>query len=171
MEKDIANSGVRLTWREVDAIHRELAKKIGQDALAKPDVIVAIARGGLPTATHIAYLCEVPSILVVQISKGYHEISSTEPRAQVGVDQLTGSAVFSAIYGKRVLLIDGAIGSGETLSLAYSLILKSQPAKIGAAVLAGWSGCPKYRNDLTPELAPLLVGKEYFPWPVFPWEE
>lgn len=164
-----SSQSVVLNWSDVDALHRNAARWILE--LHEPiDVIIAIARGGLTTASHLAYLANIPSIVSIQVSKDYLVSGEASARARLSPTQVSVDVYASLLYGRSLLIVDGAIGSGETMSLVYQLLERQSPASIKGAVIAGWRGCQKYKADLVPELEDIYIGAEYDPWPIFPWE-
>ena len=151
----------------VDEIHKRIFRNIRQDNY-QPDVIVAIARGGLVTATHLAYLLSVDQIVSISIRRPGgseakdHAIST--PILDCDID------ITDKVHGRRVLVVDGAIGTGRTLHTCFSALALCMPAEIRVAVMAAWSGCPKGADALASLNCRTYLGAAFFPWPIFPWE-
>ena len=94
-----------LTWEGFGGASRELAQQIVESGWI-PDLIVAIARGGLIPAGAIAYAMDVKAIGTMNV-----EFYSGIPLMDV-----------SAMDGKRVLVVDDVADSGKTLKMVMDLI-------------------------------------------------
>jgi hypoxanthine phosphoribosyltransferase len=112
-----------LGWLEFGEAARSLALDVLTSGFA-PDVVVAIARGGLVLAGAIAYALDIKSCgsLNVEFYTGPH---SRLPKPIVTPPLLDEPS----LAGKRVLLVDDVSDSGRTLSLVVDLL-----AAIGAEV-------------------------------------
>lgn len=158
---------VKLTWNDVDRIHRNLAAIISAENFA-PEFIVAISRGGLVTATHLAYLLSVKNIISISIRRPIlkstveHSLSFPEYIGQAGDIDL--------LNGQRVLIVDGAIGTGRTIRKAVSVVSSCNPKEIRVAIMATWADCPGSKNALADCTSRYYLGETYYPWPIFPWE-
>ena len=100
-----------LTWEGFGGASRELAQQIVESGWI-PDLIVAIARGGLIPAGAIAYAMDVKAIgtMNVEFYSGIGE-TLTEPVL------LPPLMDVSAMDGKRVLVVDDVSDSGKTLKM------------------------------------------------------
>jgi uncharacterized protein len=105
-----------LTWEAFGNATRELARSILADGFV-PDVVVAIARGGLLPAGAIAYGLGVKhcGALNVEFYTGVGTVLDAPEvlRPALDVDYL---------QGRRVLLVDDVADSGRTLALAVDLL-------------------------------------------------
>ena len=101
-----------LTWQEFGDAARELAQQIVNSGW-KPDLIVAIARGGLIPAGAIAYAMGVKAIgtMNLEFYTGLGEPQVLPPLMDV-----------SALDGKKVLVVDDVADSGKTLKKVMELI-------------------------------------------------
>lgn len=110
----------------------EAARHLATDVLASeftPDVVVAIARGGLLLAGAIAYALDVKSCgsLNVEFYTGPH---TKLPKPIVLPPMLDEPS----LAGKRVLLVDDVSDSGRTLALVVEL-LAAAGAEVRTVVL------------------------------------
>ena len=105
-----------LTWQEFGDAARELAQQIVNSGW-KPDLIVAIARGGLIPAGAIAYAMGVKAIGTMNL-EFYTGLGETLDEPQV----LPPLMDVSALDGKKVLVVDDVADSGKTLKKVMELI-------------------------------------------------
>lgn len=105
-----------LTWQEFGDAARELAQQIVNSGW-KPDLIVAIARGGLIPAGAIAYAMGVKAIGTMNL-EFYTGLGETLDEPQV----LPPLMDVSALDGKKVLVVDDVADSGKTLKRVMELI-------------------------------------------------
>ncbi len=105
-----------LTWDGFGDATRELSRRIVADGFL-PDVVVAIARGGLLPAGAIAYGLGVKSCgaLNVEFYTGIGTVLEAPELLPPDLD-------LGYLPGKRVLLVDDVADSGRTLALAVSLL-------------------------------------------------
>jgi hypoxanthine phosphoribosyltransferase len=142
-----------LGWAEFGEASRELASTVHADGFV-PDVVVAIARGGLLLAGAIAYALDVKSCGALNVE------------FYTGVDErLDGPVVLpplldeSALAGKRVLLVDDVSDSGRTLSMVVQL-LRLTDADVRTVCLYTKPGTV---------LVPDYTWRETAKWIAFPW--
>ena len=105
-----------LTWQGFGDVSRELTQQI-VDSGWVPDLIVAIARGGLIPAGAIAYALDVKAIgtMNVEFYSGIGETLSEPVLLPPLMD-------VSAMDGKKVLVVDDVADSGKTLKMVMDLI-------------------------------------------------
>mgnify|MGYP000459846892 FL=1 len=109
-----------LTWDGFGEATRELSRTILADGFV-PDVVVAIARGGLPPARAIAYGLGVKSCgaLNVEFYTGIGTVLDAPALLPPDLD-------LGYLPGKRVLLVDDVADSGRTLALAVRMLQDAQ---------------------------------------------
>ena len=105
-----------LTWEGFGDASRELTQQI-VDSGWIPDLIVAIARGGLIPAGAIAYAMDVKAIGTMNV-EFYSGIGETLEEPLL----LPPLMDVSAMNGKRVLVVDDVADSGKTLKMVMDLI-------------------------------------------------
>lgn len=98
----------------------DAARVLAADVLAtgfRPDVVVAIARGGLLLAGAIAYALDVKSCGALNV-EFYTGVDARLPEPVVLAPLLDRES----LTGKRVLVVDDVSDSGRTLALVVKLI-------------------------------------------------
>lgn len=105
-----------LTWDGFGAATRELSRTIIADGFV-PEVVVAIARGGLLPAGAVAYGLGVKSCgaLNVEFYTGIGTVLDAPALLPPDLD-------LGYLPGKRVLLVDDVADSGRTLALAVQML-------------------------------------------------
>ena len=106
----------RLSWDQFGGASRELARSILADGFA-PEVVVAIARGGLLPAGAIAYALGVKNCGALNV-EFYTGIGTVLDAPEV----LPPALDIAYLGGRRVLLVDDVADSGRTLALAVALL-------------------------------------------------
>lgn len=151
---------------------------------ARPDVILAVPRGGVPVACQIANILHIPLDLLL-IKKLGHPMSSEYAIGAVGLDhqfivsheevpqsyiewetanvrarlqemrkKFMGNKEVAEVTGKTVIIIDDGIATGNTLMAAIQVLRKSKPAKIVVAVPVASQSAV---NMIAPEVDELVV--------------
>ena len=105
-----------LTWQAFGEASRAMAQAIADDGF-RPDVILAIARGGLFFAGALGYALAVKNLHVMNV-EFYNGVGSTLDMP-VMLPPVPQAVDFSA---KKVLIADDVADSGRTLELVYSFV-------------------------------------------------
>jgi hypoxanthine phosphoribosyltransferase len=105
-----------LGWLEFGDAARHLATDIHADDF-DPDVVIAIARGGLLLAGAIAYALDVKSCGSLNVE--FYTSSHTRLERPVVLPPLLDEP---SLVGKKVLLVDDVSDSGRTLSMVVDLL-------------------------------------------------
>ena len=100
-----------LTWEGFGAASRELAQQI-VDSEFVPDIIIAVARGGLLPAGALSYAMGVKLSDAVNV-EFYTDVHETLPDPVLLAPMLDTDS----ISDKKVLVVDDVVDSGRTLSL------------------------------------------------------
>ena len=142
-----------LGWHEFGEASRELAAQVHQSGFV-PDMVVAIARGGLLLAGSVAYALDVKSCGAINVE------------FYTGVDLRLDEPVLlspmldtPSVAGQRVLLVDDVSDSGRTLAMVLELLLSAQ-ADVRSLCL--------YSKPET-LLEPDYVWRKTSKWIAFPW--
>ncbi|MGB9726039.1 MAG: phosphoribosyltransferase [Fervidicoccaceae archaeon] len=145
-----------VTWDDVVRWSKDLAEKIKTDGYT-PDVVVAIARGGVVTAR---LLCDYLGIIDMLSIKVEHWIETA-----AHVENATVKYPFEAdLSRKRVLLVDDICDTGKSIEVARDYIIRtSKPLEIRTATMQYISPVSKYRPDYFAEEV-----KEWY-WYMYPW--
>lgn len=142
-----------LTWEGFGDASRELAQIIADDGY-EPEVIIAIARGGLVAAGALSYSLGVKLSDAINV-EFYTDVHETLPDPIL----LEPLLDVESIANRRLLVVDDVADSGRTLKLVLD-ILSEPGAEVRSAVLYEKSASvvkPDYAWRRTDE------------WIVFPW--
>ena len=127
-EPAVAPAREILTWERFGAAVRELAGAVAASGFV-PDLVLGIARGGLPIAGGIAY------------ALGAKVVGTLNVEFYTGVDARLDEPVvlpplldLDALHGAKVLVVDYVADSGRTLALVLELI-DGRVAEARSAVL------------------------------------
>jgi uncharacterized protein len=143
-----------VSWEEVREIVSSLCQGISRNDV---DVICGISVGGL-----------VPAALV-SVELGEKNVVTLSSRSYQGFHQgeivISNGPEVSALRGKRVLLVDDIMDSGNTIAKVRQHLLKQYLVQsVDVAVI--------YLNTVHCQAEqPEYWGKETSDWIVFPWEE
>jgi uncharacterized protein len=111
----VARTGITerevLTWERFGSATRELAEEIAEDGF-RPDIVLAVARGGLAVAGALAYALGVKNCFAMNV-EFYTDV---EERLRVPV-VLPPTLDLVDIGGLRVLIADDVADTGKTLEL------------------------------------------------------
>jgi len=135
-------------WGEYQRLCKLLAKKVQE--LFDPEVVVGIAHGGVIVGATIATI----------LSRDFFPIKFSR-RVNASVVRKHSKLLVpptAHLLGKRVLLVDDATVTGETMKAASSAIKKHGPAQVVCAVLVRRGA---YEPDYA---ASYFAGKVTFPW-------
>ena len=142
-----------LTWEGFGLASRELAATVAASGF-RPEVIVAVARGGLVAAGALAYALGVKLADAMNV-EFYTDVATTLPDPVLLAPLLD----IESIAGRRVLVVDDVADSGRTLQLVLQILL-AHGAEVRSAVL--------YTKP-TSAFAPDFGWKVTDRWIVFPW--
>jgi uncharacterized protein len=102
-----------LSWESFGSASRELAEQVAASGFV-PDVIMAIARGGLFIAGALGYDLDVKNLHVVNVEF----YTGVDERLDMPV-MLPPVPAAAALAGARVLIADDVADTGETLKLVH----------------------------------------------------
>lgn len=142
-----------LTWDEFGEAARSLASDVLRSGF-RPDVVIAIARGGLLLAGAISYALGTKACGSINV-EFYSGIDERLPEPVLHPPMLDAPA----LGGKRVLLVDDVSDSGRTLAKVFAL-LTDEGAEVRTATL--------YTKSHT-VLAPDFDYRRTDDWIIFPW--
>lgn len=117
-----------LTWDGFGAASRDIARRIVADGFV-PEVVVAIARGGLLPAGAIAYGLGVKNCGAINV-EFYTGVGTVLDAPEVLPPELD----MTYLDGRRVLLVDDVADSGRTLDLAVRM-LRGRGAQVRSATI------------------------------------
>jgi uncharacterized protein len=140
-----------ISWSEYGNLAEALAEKVRANG-KKYDLVVGIARGGIPIAMVVSDHLNV-KIDFVNV-KSYNDIGKrTAPRIL--------STLTEGVEGKDILLVDDLVDQGDTMSFMSRYLTNQKPKSLETAVLfkKPWSKTePNYFLESVSE------------WIVFPFE-
>jgi hypoxanthine phosphoribosyltransferase len=142
-----------LGWLEFGDASRQLAYSIAESGFS-PEIVVAIARGGLLLAGSVAYALGVKSCGSLNV-EFYTGVDERLEKPEILPPLLDGAS----LAGKRVLLVDDVSDSGRTLALAVEL-LRGLGAEVRSVTLY-----VKPRTILEPD----YCWRRTDHWIAFPW--
>ncbi|GAA1841250.1 phosphoribosyltransferase [Agromyces salentinus] len=151
-----ADDGVRreiLTWDDFAGASRTVAAEVLASGF-RPDVVIAIARGGLLFAGAVAYALGTKACGSINV-EFYSGVDERLPEPVLHPPMLDAPA----LDGKRVLLVDDVSDSGRTLAKVVG-ILGEAGADVRSATL--------YTKSHT-VLVPDFDYRRTDDWIVFPW--
>ncbi|WAL40384.1 phosphoribosyltransferase [Brevibacterium sp. BRM-1] len=142
-----------LTWDDFGRSARELAQAIADDPF-EPEIVIAIARGGLLPAGALSYALGLKLADAINV-EFYTDVHETLPDPVLLEPMLDAEA----IKGKRLLVVDDVADSGRTLALVLELLANLGADPRSAVIYA------KSASVVDPD----FVWKRTDEWIVFPW--
>ena len=142
-----------LAWDEFGEAARTLAGDVLRSGF-QPDVVIAIARGGLLLAGAIAYALGTKACGSINV-EFYSGVDERLPEPVLHPPMLDAPA----LGGKRVLLVDDVSDSGRTLAKVVAII-RAEGAEVRTATLY-----TKSHTVLVPDFDYRRTDR----WIVFPW--
>ena len=148
----------RYGWEAVDALCRRLARSISEPF----DAIVCILRGGAVPGVILANELGIDTVAGIKVVQAGQAAAGTAPdRPYDGVE---GSVLIPLnpldLRGRRVLLVDDVLDSGETALVARREIERLGPARLAFATLQVKS-YSRFRPDYFVEEK---TGWLFYPW-------
>ncbi|MGV3114641.1 phosphoribosyltransferase [Corynebacterium freneyi] len=151
---DLQNKEI-LTWEGFGDASRELAQTIADDGF-DPEVIIAIARGGLVAAGALSYALGVKLSDAINV-EFYTDVHETLPDPIL----LEPLLDVESISNRKLLVVDDVADSGRTLRLVLD-ILAEHGADVRSAVL--------YEKSVS-VVKPDYTWRHTDEWIVFPWSD
>ena len=142
-----------LTWAELGEVTEHLAKQV-VDSGFRPNVVIAIARGGLVIAGSMTYALDVKLVDAINV-EFYVDINETRPDPILLAPMLDSASIAE----QKILVVDDVADSGRTLALVLKL-LRGFGADVRSAVLYH-----KPRSIVTPDYS----WRRTDAWITFPW--
>ncbi|WP_042667748.1 phosphoribosyltransferase [Desulfurococcus amylolyticus] len=145
-----------VTWDEIVEWSMSLARIIRENGY-KPELVVAVSRGGFVPARLICDFLGVENLASIQ-SQHWTEAAKAEERAVLKYPFKLDAS------GMKVLVVDDIVDTGETLRLARDYIRDNwSPLEVKTAALQWISPVAKYKPDYY-----YLEVKEWI-WFQYPW--
>lgn len=140
----------RLSWDELYSICRDIAQEVHRTF--GPDAIVGIARGGLIPSSIIASILRVDLYPCLVTRRRRANVVSNKPEVV--------SSVSEEVSGRRVLVVDEMVLSGETMRIVTSMCKKQKARVVRTACV--WAFGEKWK--------PTYYGLESSGYVMFPWD-
>jgi hypoxanthine phosphoribosyltransferase len=145
-----------VSWDEIVDWSWNLARIIKKDGY-RPDVIVALARGGYVPARLLCDFLDVENLLSIQ-SQHWTEAAKAEERAIIKFPYIVDLSSY------RVLVVDDIVDTGDTLKLAKEYISKNwKPKELKTAALQWISPVAKFKPDY------YYIEVKDWTWFQYPW--
>lgn len=142
-----------LTWAELGEVTDHLARQVA-DSGFRPDVVIAIARGGLVIAGSMTYALDVKLVDAINV-EFYVDVNETRPDPILLAPMLDSASIAE----QKILVVDDVADTGRTLALVLKL-LRGFGADVRSAVLYH-----KPRSIMTPD----FFWRHTDAWIDFPW--
>jgi len=143
-----------ISWGEVARLCRRLAARLQQQGF-RPDIIVAIGRGGYVPAR---LLCDALDLMALTGIRIEHYLSGSSRQARA----LIRYPLNVDVRGLRVLIVDDVNDSGDTLQLALEHVRGFAPREVRTAVMHD-KAVSRFRVDFS---ARRIVR---WRWLIYPW--
>jgi hypoxanthine phosphoribosyltransferase len=151
--KDGGAEKLVLSWKEFGDLAGKLADRVAELDKGKFDLVVAMARGGIPLAMFVADKLQI-AVDFMRV-KSYKSLSNkTEPKLIFDVH--------TNIKGMKILVVDDLADTGDTLAFAVKHL--KEKCEAGEIITAAMFLKP--RSAFTPDLYVRAIDT----WVVFPWE-
>jgi uncharacterized protein len=121
------------TWQEIDVICRQLAAQINEVF----DVVVCVLRGGAIPGVILANYLDIDQVLAIKVmQRGQIRgagLGNGAYEADRGVVVVPLNSV--DLEGKRVLVVDDVLDSGESMRVVLHEVARHKPAVVKLAVM------------------------------------
>lgn len=145
-----------VSWNEIIEWSYGLAQTIKKDGY-KPDVIVALARGGYVPARLLCDFLDIENLLSIQ-SQHWTEAAKAEEKAIIKFPYTIDLSDY------KVLIVDDIVDTGDSLKLALEHITsKWRPAEAKTAALQWISSVAKFKPDY------YYIEVKDWTWFQYPW--
>ena len=141
------------TWKEISQTVKLVAQKL-KKARFRPDIIVAIARGGIVPARLLCDHLYLKNLVAMKVD--HWGITATiDGKAKIAY------GINIDISGKKVLLVDDVTDTGQSMELSKKYLLQLKPKVVKTAALY---------HLTTSKYTPEFYGQEReWAWLIFPW--
>jgi hypoxanthine phosphoribosyltransferase len=143
-----------LSWESVARDAKKLARIIQRSGYC-PEIIVAIARGGLVPARILSDYLHLKELAAIKVE--HWGITATP-----GKEAVIKYPLNTDIKGKKVLLVDDITDTGDTLRVSVPYLMTFNPKEMRTATLLH-----KATSEIVPDYFVRKIGK--WRWIIFPW--
>ncbi|MFE6101429.1 phosphoribosyltransferase [Streptomyces laurentii] len=148
-----------LSWETLGTMLERIAADVRAEGFA-PDVVLGVARGGLPAASYLTCVLDAPVLRTVRVRRTRDDGQYAAKQAP----ELEAAELPGVGAGTKVLVVDDIVGTGATAEAvrAHLLGLGVAERDLRFAALVR-----NHRADYRPDHCPAVIDD----WIVFPWEE
>ena len=143
-----------MTWEEQYRLARVLAKKIRSSGY-RPDLVIAIGRGGYIPARILCDLLSLPRLTSVKVEH-WGTPAEKEERAVIRYP------LCIPIRGEKVLIVDDVTDTGDSMAVVAEYVKGLGPSEVRTAVLQH-KEVSGFHPDYFGEVCPV------WQWIVYPW--
>jgi len=143
-----------VTWEEQYRLARVLAGKIRASGY-RPDLVIAIGRGGYIPARILCDLLSLPRLTSVKVEH-WGTPAEKEDRAVIRYP------LCITIRGEKVLIVDDVTDTGDSMAVVAEYVKGLGPSEVRTAVLQH-KEVSGFRPDFVAEVCPV------WQWIVYPW--
>jgi hypoxanthine phosphoribosyltransferase len=143
-----------VTWEEQYRLARVLAGRIRSSGY-RPDLVIAIGRGGYIPARILCDLLSLPRLTSVKVEH-WGTPAEKEDRAVISYPLCT------TIRGEKVLVVDDVTDTGESMAVVLEYVKGLGPSEVRTAVLQH-KEVSGFLPDFYAEICPV------WQWIVYPW--
>jgi len=152
---------IPFTWKHIDTLVKHLVRSV-KNTSVEYDVIVGVLRGGMVPAVILSHSLNIRTIIPISSIRTLDDsVNASKHEPYIYADQKE----IQRLKGKRILLVDDILGSGQTLSEVRHLLQKHHPQLITSVVLV-----TNLDNLTNSSNKADMCGKEVRGWVIFPWE-
>ena len=144
-----------VSWNDIEEWCKKLRDKIIDSY--KPDIIVALSRGGLVPGRILSDMLWIKDIVALKTE--HWGVTATRDGKATLKDP--GSLNLS---GKNVLIIDDITDTGQSMKLAYDFVSKQKPESLKTAVMLHIN-----RSSFKPDYYASEIDQKDWTWFIFPW--
>jgi len=114
-------------WKDMWELSREVAEEV-RDSGFKPDLIIAVVRGGLVPAMNLSDILDIKDILCVRVEH-WGKAALMDRKAKIK------TPLHADLSGKQVLVVDDVVDSGESMELTLKHLESLKPREVRTATL------------------------------------
>ena len=144
-----------VSWNDIEEWCKRLMDKIIDSY--KPDIIVALSRGGLVPGRILSDMLWIKDIVALKTE--HWGVTATRDGKATLKDP--GSLNLS---GKNVLIVDDITDTGQSMKLAYDFVSKQKPESLKTAVMLHIN-----RSSFKPDYYASEIDQKDWTWFIFPW--
>ncbi len=144
-----------VTWDEIETWCSKLRDQIMNNY--KPDVIIALSRGGLVPGRILSDMMWIKDLMAVKTE--HWGITATRD----GKATLKDPGMLD-ISGRKILVVDDITDTGQSMKLATDYITKQHPAEVRSATMLHIT-----RSTFRPDYYASGIDEKQWTWFIFPW--